>query len=120
MGRSKTGKDAIAKVERARTALDMRRNGANYREIADRLGVGVGTIHRDVSQALRALVAEQREKAAELLELSLDRLDAIYEAAWTAEDYAICLRVIDQQAKLVGLEAPQQTEATVKVVREDH
>ncbi len=119
MGRSKTGAHALIKVERARKALELRRDGASYRQIADELGASVRTIHKDVTGALRDLVAEQREKAAELLELSLDRLDAIYEAAWTAEDYAICLRVIDQQAKLVGLEAPQQTEATVKVVRED-
>lgn len=95
-------------------ALERRREGASYRDIAIELGVSISTAHEWVHAALADVTALNQDKATELRELEAERLDHILQKLWprvnrgnlSAIDRA--LRVILQRAKLLGLEAPQQ------------
>lgn len=70
---------------RIQHALDMRRDGATYRQIAAALDVDVKTAHTWVTDTLKATV---KESAQQLLTLELERLDAELERLNTLEDAA--------------------------------
>ena len=106
-------------IARRREALEMRKRGANYREIAAALGVGLTTAHRYVTAELDELRAETRASAEQLRDLELERLDQyLARLQPKIEDgdekaIATALRVQERRAKLTGLDAPQRTEVTI-------
>lgn len=72
--------DFVPKVETAerdRRAAELRGKGWSYRKIAAELKIDVHTAHDAVERALRAIRAEG---AAEVRQLELERLDAMWEA----------------------------------------
>lgn len=112
-----------SQVEMARQALEMRRKGLDTYTIAKRLGLSVnkttGLLRSTFAEA-RALVgaAEHRE----LLDMEVDRLDALQAALW---DDAIggdvraaeaCLKLIMARSRLLGLDAGEDAGATTVVV----
>jgi DNA-binding CsgD family transcriptional regulator len=62
--------EAIA--ERRAIALELRKAGGSYRELARQLGVDVHTAHADVMAELAALREQTVDQAAELRELELE------------------------------------------------
>jgi hypothetical protein len=96
----------IALAERRAKTLDLRRQGRRFEEIAARLGISDSTAHRDVSVAMAQITAEP---AMHLLQLELLRLDdlqrAFHNRACEGDIVAtnMCLRILDQRAKLLGL-----------------
>jgi len=106
-------------LERQRRALELKIAGATYREIAATLG------YNDGSAAYKAVQAGKRlgfaEPAAELRKIESDRLDRLQRAIWTqavkGDLPAIntALKISDQRAKLLGLNAPQRTDVTIKL-----
>src|SRR5205823_265861 len=111
--RQKIGKKEIERVERMRTALELRKAGLNNEEIAKRLGyhdrAGVSKLIRE---ALRATL---REPADALRDLEDERLDRLFATAypkalaggkdwWRATE--MCLRIMERRAALRGLDAP--------------
>lgn len=106
---------AWERQERTRKALGMRLAGAEFREIAEVLGVSATTVHSDVHRALAEIPAGEAD---ELRRLEVSRLDRLQRAVWTtalggdlgAVDRA--LRIIDRRAKLLGLDAPQRMEVS--------
>ena len=106
-------------LERQRRALELKIAGATYREIAAALG------YRDGSAAYKAVQAGKRlgfvEPAAELRQLESDRLDRLQRAVWTnavkgdLPAVNAALKISDQRAKLLGLNAPQRTDVTIKL-----
>lgn len=110
-------------MDRRIAALDMRRRGATYREIAAALGLAnPGTAHRMVSEELAAMREQCAESAQELVELELERLDLLWRslmpAVQSGNPRAImtCLAVSKQRCALLGLDKPQprQHERPVK------
>ena len=109
MAQSVSKAGAIA-AERQRQALDLRRAGATYEQIARTLG------YRSFSGARKAvqsgLKTSLREPADELRQLMADRLDTALRAIWpqvVAGDYdaiATMLKIETRRAKLFGLDAP--------------
>ena len=103
---SRTSPAMIALAERRAKTLDLRRQGHSFEEIAAHLGISDSTAHRDVSVAMAQITAEP---AHELLTLELLRLDEMqrgfYAAACEGNIAAtkMCLRILDQRAKLLGL-----------------
>jgi hypothetical protein len=104
----------IQAVERQRSALDMRRAGATYDQIARALGYASASgARKAIALGLKATL---REPAAELRELMLDRLDTGLRAIWpriiTGDDAAIAsmIRIEKRRAELLGLDAPKVTE----------
>jgi AcrR family transcriptional regulator len=104
--------------ERRHEALELRKHGLSMREIAKRLGVGVATIHEDIRQALASAIAENVKEAESLRTLEIERLDmylSSMEKKLREGDTAaitVALRIAEQRAKLLGLNAPERREIT--------
>jgi hypothetical protein len=108
----------IAAHERRLRALDLRRDGHSYREIARQLGwADHHSASRAVSRALRESVP--REVVDEVRRIELERLDALFVPmflqATSGNRLAVdrCLRIMERRAALVGLDAPIQVHQTV-------
>lgn len=118
---------AAHNVDRAQTALNLRREGKSYQEIADELGMANrGNAHRLVRKALKMTL---QEPADELRALDDARITAIIQAHWRAatgvtydEDMkavapdpaagSLILKAVDMHVKLHGLAMPTKTEIT--------
>jgi hypothetical protein len=94
-------------------ALELRKAGATYQEIADALGFGNrANACRAVTQALTETIAEAAEP---LRKLEVERLDKMLRSIWlkvTQGDVVAIntgLRIMERRAKLLGLDAPTQT-----------
>jgi hypothetical protein len=129
-GKTRDGKIQAAIVERRKTALEYRKAGMGYQEIADRMGLaGPGSAHKIVQKALKATY---QEPADEVRKLELVRLDRLMLAWWqaaigrgkTADNKPAVppdgdatdrvLKIMKQRAVLLGLNAPTVFEQTVK------
>ena len=105
---------SIRAHERQLQALELRKAGASYEAIAERLG------YADRSGAYRAVKAALtltlREPAAELRSLEAERLDAMLLPLWrrvqTGDEKAVdrALRIMERRARLLGLDAPASVE----------
>ena len=112
--------EQIAACERARHALDLRRKGASYRDIAHSLGVAPSTAYGYVREEPDELRREVTETAAELRDVEVQRLDALTSQLFMMLDrrnpsegarLALALvRVSESRRQLLGLDAPQKIE----------
>lgn len=100
--------------ERHLAALELRKAGASYQTIAERLGYRSSSgAHKAVSSALKATL---REPADELRELEVTRLDAALLAIWrrvqSGDERAIdrLLGIMKRRAALLGLDRPARRE----------
>ena len=112
---SPTAQRRIEAKERAKKALELRKKGLRYEAIAQTLGYSSrGDAHKAVMKELNLLAKECLEEAAQVRDLELQRLDALYLKAWEAVEGgdlpAIdrCLRVQERRAKLLGLDAAEK------------
>lgn len=97
-----------ARAEKMKTALDLRKQGKTYREIAEAVGYGnAGDAHRLVSQALHEVT---RESADDVLSLELERLDqlltSMMPSAMRGNEKAVLrvLNIMDRRARYLGLD----------------
>jgi hypothetical protein len=116
-GKDRTGKNPAEIAERRRRALDLRKAGATYDAIAREMGLsGSGAAFKIVKNALKATY---REPAEDVRKLELERLDRLTLALWkraqNGESEAIdrVLKLMDRRAKLLGLDAPTVSSATL-------
>lgn len=128
---------SVDTAQRDARAAELRRDGANYQEIADRLGFSDRSRARQAVE--RALAATVAEPAAELRALELARLDEMWRHAWAVlkrehvahsngrvvhldgkplvDDGPVLnaidrlLRIQERRAKLLGLDAPTRVES---------
>lgn len=106
-------------IRKERDALELRRAGLDYQSIAEQVG------YANKSGAFKAVQAALRrgfvEPASDLRDLEAERLDRLQAAVWPAalrgDTKAIdrVLRISDQRAKLLGLNAPTRTDVTVRL-----
>jgi transposase-like protein len=110
LGESMTGKKHMDAADRQRKALEARKAGATYDQIARQLDyASTASAYKAVKVALRKTL---QEPADELRTLELTRLDALLIPVWSqamkgslpAIDRAI--RIMERRAKLLGLDAP--------------
>lgn len=113
-------KSRATAAEKRKQALDLRRAGWSFEDIAAEVGyANKGSAHRAVKQGIADIT---RESATELLELELARLDDLmagaYEQARNGDLFAVdrVLKIIDQRAKFLGLydRKPEDPTADVK------
>ncbi len=104
----KTSPRRIEARERAARALELRKQGYTFEQIAVELGYrGRQGAFESVMAALREVT---REAAEELIQLDLERLDALwvpqYQAALGGDAQALagCLRIMERRARLLGLD----------------
>jgi hypothetical protein len=114
---SPTAQRRIEAKERALKALELRKKGVRYEQIAQQLGYSNrGNAHKAVMKELKLLAKECLEEAAQVRDLELQRLDALYLKAWEAVEEGDlpsidrCLRVQERRAKLLGLDAAEKVE----------
>jgi hypothetical protein len=106
---------AEAIAERRALALELRKAGGSYREIAQQLGVDVHTVHGDVTAELAALRETTSGRAEELRDLELQRLDQMTAGlsapirAGSPPAVTAAVRVSERRARLLGLDAPTAT-----------
>ena len=72
--RAITGAKSIRDAQRRAEMLELRISGLTLEQVGERMGVGADTVHRVIS---RALTAQTREPAEELLNLELGRCDVL-------------------------------------------
>jgi hypothetical protein len=101
-------------LDRHLAALELRKAGATYQQIADQLGYACAKgAHKAVQSALKATL---REPADEVRELEIARLDAALLAIWRrvqgGDEKAIgrLLGIMERRARLLGLDAPKRSE----------
>src|SRR3990172_1602421 len=100
----------LAKRERMYAALDLRKAGRTYEEIAQALGYADrSTAYQAVMAALKSLPAQTAE---EMRKLDGERLDQLLAAVWpraASGDPAgvdAALRILARRARLMGLDLP--------------
>jgi hypothetical protein len=114
----RTDATRIAARERRIKALELRKAAVSYRAIGDTLGVSEAQAHRDVQEALAALVEQERSSAEELRQLELERLDmaalAIVPQVRKGGLAAVAqwVRLSESRRKLLGLDAPTKVAST--------
>ena len=106
----------IDSVEKKRKALELRKAGASYEQIAEMLGYrSKSGAYKAVSLALRDLL---REPADSVRKLELSRLDDMLMGIWprvrSGDVLAIdrALKLAERRAKLLGLDAPVKVAPT--------
>ena len=109
---------------RRKEALELRKLGFTYREIADGMITKYADklpptyderyAYRDVKQEINEIVSETKETAREVIELELQRLDelfnSVFQKAIGGDMKAVdrVLRIQERRSKLLGLDKPQQ------------
>ena len=105
--------------EREVAAIDLRREGLTYGEIAERLGYSDGTGARNA--VVRGLDRALREPADELRELEAARLDRAQVAIWPGvlsgdvKNVLALIKIMERRARLLGLDAPLRVSGDVTV-----
>lgn len=104
-------------LERERKAVELARAGVGYDEIARQVGyANRGGAWKAVQAALRRT---QQGDADDLRALECDRLDRVLTGVWPravrGDDAAVrnVIRISQQRARLMGLNAPIKTELTI-------
>ena len=115
-GESKLSPRRIAAAERARQALELRKGGASFPEIARRLDFkGPGAAYKAIARTLNRTLQEPAEH---VRKLELERLDRLFLAIWPrakrGDLQAIekALSISQRRAKLLGLDAPDKIAPT--------
>lgn len=112
-------------AEQQEHCYDRRLAGWTLQAIADETGLAIGTVHKRIQARIEARV---QPKADELRAVEVDRLDRylkrldeqIEQGYAIARNTEVAVRVSERRARLLGIDAPQQVEATVvQVTQED-
>lgn len=115
-GESRHSVRRIESVEKAAQALDYRKMGASYAQIAEKLEFASPQAAWDAVE--RALKRTLQESADEVRKLELTRLDSmflgVYPNAVRGDLMAInsCITIMNRRAKLLGIDAPVKTQNT--------
>jgi len=100
-------------------AIDLRRQGWTYGEIAKEVGYADHTGAR--LAVLRGMQRALQEPADELREMEATRLDALQQAYWRpaldgdVKAATILLKLMERRSKLLGLDQPIKVESNVTV-----
>ncbi|MEQ8716695.1 MAG: hypothetical protein RIE08_03725 [Acidimicrobiales bacterium] len=120
--RNSTSPEAIARADRDRQAVEMRRAGLTYDEIADQLGyANKGGAHKAVTRGLSRWMSTGASE--ELRALELERTETMLRRLWPRIDRESldlaavnsAMRVMDYRARITGLYAPAKHQVGVAV-----
>lgn len=95
-------------------ALELRKSGLSYREIARRMNRSVNTVHGYIQSELLFLREQTSMDAESVRDMELERLDQLQSSLWSArKDPSVAgtiIRIMERRAKLLGIDAPTRTE----------
>lgn len=107
-----------ATAERRTKAIALRLAGLDNETIATRLGyAGSAAVSKDISRALDANRAAEREWTDELRVVEALRLDRLQAAVWPSavsgdpRSIDTALRIMERRARLFGLDAPTRVDS---------
>lgn len=116
----------MKRAERQRRVAANLLAGMTYREIAEAMGISLGTISNDANTILATWKAERQTDAGEWIAIQVKRMERVIHAIWTpvtAGDLQAIdrlLRVIEQEGRTLGFEHPaphvHMTEAELDTV----
>lgn len=112
----KTKPETIEAKERAAQALELRKEGRTFADIAKECGYNSTQAAFDAVK--RAIDAITREPAEAVLALELERLDTLwgiqYLNAQSGDPQALaaCMKILDRRARYLGLDAPTKIAET--------
>lgn len=120
-GPSQTMPRNVDSAEHARQALELRKTGKTYRQIAARLQCSLSVAHGYVAGALDELRSQVQESARDLREIEIAKLDDLElrlrrrlkpgcSDADCAKLATAILKLSESRRKLLGLDAPQKVE----------
>lgn len=128
--RNATSAAKARKLERQAKALELRRAGLGYVEIAAKIGVGKSQAHRLVQEGLRNAREQIDSEAADLKAEDLSRLDGLLATLWPAARSGALgavdrvIKILERRAKLLGLDAPVKLahggDGAAPPIREEH
>lgn len=99
------------------TALNARRSGATFEEIAEQMGLPVKRVQRILQDALADARQQAGEVITELRAMEVSRLDALQASVWNAATsgnlFAVdrVLKIMERRAKLLGLDAQPERDS---------
>lgn len=115
----KTKPETIEAKIKAAAALEARKEGKTFDQIAEECGYNSRqAAHDAVKRALDAII---REPADSLRVLDLERLDVLWQIqylnaqAGDVQAMAACMKIMERRARLLGLDAPVKTENKTEV-----
>ena len=110
-----TGK-TVEVYENIAQAVELRKAGATYEQIGQRLGLSRSRAHQLVQEGLEVVREQIRIDANLVMALELDRLDAMLLSLWGEKKNPrvadTILRIMERKHKLQGIEAPTRIQAT--------
>lgn len=113
----------LSALAKRAAALELRKQGRTYREIAAALGLAnPGNAHRMIRDELSELREQCRESVTELRDIEAERLDMLWLAlmpavqAGNVQAIRACVAISKRRCALLGLDKanPTQTEGPVK------
>jgi hypothetical protein len=110
---SKNAPCRVVAAQRRQQAVQLRAEGATYKQIASEVGISYQRAHQLVGQAMAEVRADTVADAAALRDRELAKLDALEAGIWTkaaAGDLRAIetvLKLMSRRAKLLGLDAPK-------------
>lgn len=115
----------LMNAERDSKALELRKSGLSYEQIAKALsplypGIsGAKSAFNIIDKALSRLADETEQSAQVLRQLEIQRLDVMLVGLWpearAGKGWAVdrCLAIMDRRSRLLGLDAPLKVQHTV-------
>jgi len=111
----------LVELERSVLFFEDYKRGMNYRRIGEKYGVS----HQMVSEAIRGYLKQLRaislRSVVEYRQVQLERIQAVYNALWPnvmrgkVDAINALIRVMDREARLLGLDAPTRVDITARV-----
>lgn len=114
--KGKSLEEAIARQRRQQLALELRKQGKSYREIAAMTGTSGQTAKNDVLHAIQDARGGDEEDNVLVRDLELERCDTMMQALWgkvlggDLSAIETTLKIMGRRSDYLGLDAPRRTE----------
>lgn len=112
--------EKLSKADLTQKVLDLRRKGYTHREIAVELRITRRQVSKVLDDAYAAVARECKESAEQQVRLQMDRLEWMLKSlnerieGGHVGSVEAALRILERQAKLLGLDAPTKQEVKVQ------
>lgn len=118
MARQKNTAARIQAEERRRVAVELRKAGASFEEIARSLGIKKQSAHALVVKALEEIRARTTEQVEHLRVLETARLDTLLKGLWPSaskgnpQAVEKAIKIMERRARMLGIDAPTKVAPT--------